>query len=358
MKITNIPEEKLEIIRLAISENCPNIDRQSIVFLSGSFAEGLATPKSDFDVYIISELESSKDIANEIFISSKIGMIEINYVSTDKITKIANKIDACDIDRNELSAYDLILAHRVINGISLVNEEQLGILKKKINPILLAKYISDINFGIAAKCLSDAIGNLQILDYDSAIFNATRGVHHTLDHLLATYGNTSTLFKWRSRYARNILGEESEIYVTYKYLTSCVPTESTYAKKIYVENAFRFFQSVSDFSLAKEKFPFIKVQLLGTRLWGSDYTAPLKSPLRKTPCSYIQRKNGKYFLVNLVPLFEVSIEVVAIWLIIDNERTLEEITSLLLMPDFSCLELSEQKIASYIKKLKSLHVVF
>ncbi len=307
-------------VAAAVHSRIPPTEKIAFSYLSGSVTEGLATPKSDYDAYVVMREPVEE---TEIQVATEIGMVEITLLSLQTFIAISSKLSMGYSNREGvLTLYELHLAHRLVTGVALHNQAEFSKLQTKINSRELSSYLAQFSAAFAEKCYSDAFGNLLANDEDSAIFNADRTVHLALDLLLAHKGNTSSLVKWRSRYAKAILSEAHPVFIRYMDLISAMPSHNRRRKREYIAHVGRFWQSVLDYVHAQKYFPNAHVEFTEARVYGRDELVEHRpGVLKKAPWARVIDKDHKLYIVGHTPLFEISRDFLLIWLLIDNEST-------------------------------------
>lgn len=350
--LNELSNETLENVRSIVNENTKNLHVKYFSFLSGSAAEGLATRKSDFDVYVVFIEDSIKE-STEIFVPSPFGKIEITFLNYIDILAIFEKLKIrFEAKESQVNSYDIHIAHRIATGIPLENAEEFSSLRQSLNIGNLSRYLADYALSYAEKSFSDSIGNLDAHDEDTAVFNATCAVNYAMDHLLAENGNTSSLVKWRIRHAKRILGNSNPVFLRYVELTTGNSGGSDRQKRAFVESAARFLQAISDQTLASRFFPTMSFSLGESRLWGQDVMSKRTPSITKRACTRVVVTKGKLFLLDYDPMFEISQDVLAVWLAIDNLRTQSEIIEFLTANSPTELDLSAELICSHLEQFR------
>ena len=91
MKSIQLSQEAVDTIRTAVHDKFPADSKVGFSYLSGSFTEGLATPKSDFDAYVVLNTNDLEE-EGEIFVATPVGMLEISTLTPVTLDKIASKL--------------------------------------------------------------------------------------------------------------------------------------------------------------------------------------------------------------------------------------------------------------------------
>ena len=314
--------------RRALEEAIPTAIPFTCAFLSGSAAEGLATPRSDFDVYTVVDGDSHA-YSEERFFSTPVGFVEITILPMSKIRDVARKIEVAgghmkNITDNDIpTEYELRLAHRICTGIPLARTAGVfnyiqGLIDKRLFAAMLQR-----NACIAAnKYLSDASGNIAVKDFDSAIFNSLNGAVSGLDALLHSKGSTSTIYKWRSRYAKRFLGERHRIWRRYLQLCELPATKNAEAKKRYFADASGFVQDVFDELLSDSRFGPGRVTPGRSR---ARMGKPPAEALYRSPFARIMERESRLYLIVDLPVFEVNDKALAVWLLCTNGARIAQV---------------------------------
>ncbi|MEG0635905.1 MAG: nucleotidyltransferase domain-containing protein [Pseudomonas sp.] len=315
-------------ISTAIVKHCPADLPIRYAFLSGSIVEGLATPKSDFDIYLVSDSETLHK-QQELFVATSLGLLEITLVDLKTLSGITENVQQGFHAHPDLSIYQLILAHRFSSGVPLLNDTVFLAAQQAFTGKHLANYLLHSSQKFSQKCFADAIGNLLAEDEDSAMFNADRAVHAALDTLLALNGSTSPLIKWRTRYAKRFLGETNPVLHRYMELAASLHAGNKAGKVQYISQAGRFIQALIDHATAHALDVGHLAPLQESRVYGPEEFTEKRDRACKSPFARLVEFKGAYVLCATSPLFELSQESLLVWLAIDNDKTQEEIVEAL-----------------------------
>uniref|UniRef100_UPI0036D816E4 hypothetical protein n=1 Tax=Photorhabdus sp. RM322S TaxID=3342825 RepID=UPI0036D816E4 len=294
-------------------------------YLSGSVIEGFATPKSDYDVYVILEGELEKE-CEEIFIPSDIGMLEVTIISLKEIKEIMRIIN------NGSSNYDwykLHLSHRILTGESIIKSNNFNTLKGGINKTKLCEILKTKAKNFGEKCFSDGIGNILNNDLISAAFNFERTVNSAMDYILASNENTSTLIKWRYQNAMKVFGKDHPITSIYLMVCSKFNVTNDISTIDYINSVAKMWQLTLDYCQGKDIFSynvsFTKKRIANT----SDISLSDENnkPIIKNLWYRVLCKDGKLILFAKKALCEINLDAYKVWLVIDNEKTEFEVVS-------------------------------
>lgn len=324
-------------------------------FLSGSTVEGFAVQSSDFDVYVVRR-STLGDSSSEIKVAFSLGTVEIVVVPRDTFDVIEAELSRKYAFFDGLDGYQLLLSHRLSTGVPILGDVNFFALKSRISPVSLSMYASDRYCLLADQHFRSTLGNIGAGDYESAVFNCVRTMKASLDHLLASHGSTSPVTKWRTRYAQRYLGEANLGFVRFLELCSSIPAGQR-SRRDYAASVGRYLQAVLDHGLAIRFFKDEGQgfhQLSVERVYGMDSLSPNRSAICKSACARVLHKEGRLYLIAGSPLFEVSLDVLKVWLAIDNSRSLLEIQAVLKACKF---DVPSQRVGAIIERLKMVEVV-
>lgn len=297
-----------------LNENYLNRQRPLFTFLSGSIAEGLSTPKSDYDVYAVyDECEEA-----EVLLTDFERPIEVTSIKLSKLISIFEFVHTGK-DLANISPYELLLCHRVHSGISLTGQSAFQALKNLLDAQTFRERLSELCFLYAERSLKVCAGNLLVDDHDSALLNAQHAVRQTFNRLLAVFGATSLLEKWQLAYAEKYLGRQHPAYKEFIQLMSVVPYENEVKSNVYIERAFRFQQVVGDYVQFEDKW--------GDFDWDARFmrkSAKTSSMiLCKSALSRVIEMEGKFYMVvSSTPLLEIPTTAANLWAMIDNQSSI------------------------------------
>lgn len=336
----------ISALKAFLDKNYFNNQQPLFTFLSGSIAEGLSTPKSDYDIYAVyDECEEA-----EILLTDFERPIEVTSIKLSKLVGIFEFVHAGK-DLANISPYELLLCHRVHSGIGLTGQAAFQTLKNLLDAQTFAQRLSELCFLYAERSLKVCAGNLLVNDHASALLNAHHAVRQTFNRLLAVFGATSLLEKWQLAYAEKYLGLQHPAYKEFIQLMSVVPYENEITGNIYIERAFRFQQVVGDYVR-------FEADELGDFDWNARFLHKSNDTenmiLRKSALSRVIEIQGKFYLVvSSTPLLELPATAANLWALIDNTSS---ITTLQKKAE-DVLKLAPQTFSEYLKAFSSVDVL-
>lgn len=287
-------------------------------FLSGSVAEGLSTPSSDYDVYAVyNECEEA-----EVLISDFERPIEITSIKLSKLVGILEFISAGEGLAN-ISPYELLLCHRVHSGIGLTGQLSFHKLKSLLDPRTFTTRLSELCFMYAERSLKVCAGNLMVNDHASALLNANHAIRQTFNRLLVICGATSLLEKWQLAYAKKYLGQQHPAYEEFIRLMSSIPYGNEIESHCYLKRAFRFQQVVGDYVR-------FQAESFGEFDWDARLLRKVnntnKMVLCKSAFSRVIGVQGKFYMVfSSAPILELPAAAANLWLLIDNTSSMVDL---------------------------------
>jgi len=166
------------------------------ISLSGSYAAGLATEKSDVDLVILIHQKSKHE--------NKIGNFLVDQID-DKILEslvvdrkfISNLIsDSTSQNYSSLNPNDIKLMEWVFSAVPLTGN---GVWMDALSEFDRSNYrqkLSKYHQGIAISHFDDFVGEIFAEDYISAIFRLRGFMYHLTEALLSLYGDTNGRQKW------------------------------------------------------------------------------------------------------------------------------------------------------------------
>ncbi|MDX7931145.1 hypothetical protein SJZ69_15500 [Acinetobacter baumannii] len=323
-----INKEILDSLLVAVQDESLNKFEIYCSFLSGSKTEGLATPKSDYDIYIVVNILPEGINHNELFLPYKDGLIEVTLLRKSYILDGFKRL----IDNNadlisQISLYEALLYHRILIGIPIVNKINYCSLKEKVPINELKFFLSHYSFNFSRKCFNDCIGNIEANDLDTAIYNADRAVHSAIDVLIVNHGSTSNSVKWRSRYIKKFLGLDHPMFIRYKELTSSLPLMVSSPEKLrYIERVGYFIHVVNEFYCMKQVFKNINYEFSEERIWGvSPINLNMNKRIVKKGLIKVDYNKNKIIISDFYKYYTLSKEAFAVWYSINNENSKNDI---------------------------------
>jgi predicted nucleotidyltransferase len=181
------------------------------VYLSGSFASGMAHASSDFDIFVVTAQPFSPDDQTGVGHVSvephsypivirdlPEGRCDIEYwldVQVDELLDLFaddNSTLGFGIDDIDF-LYRLSIA-RPLSGGDWLARRQEALARSEFAPMVAQR-----SFGTADSLFEDALGMLQVGDSYSAVLAAHEGFGRAIDGLLASLGQFSPRRKWRAQ---------------------------------------------------------------------------------------------------------------------------------------------------------------
>lgn len=179
-----LSETELAAIKERLDAFLKNDEQKPLyTFLSGSVAEGLATPSSDYDVYAIYETCSE----GETLLTGGSRPIEVTRISLSKIEHIVEMLlDGKDLP--SMTSYELLLCHRLYCGIGLTNAHSFDQLKKVLDIDIFRKRLGDFCQLNAERSMRVSSGFVDAGDFDSAVLAARTASKHSFNQFLVFCG--------------------------------------------------------------------------------------------------------------------------------------------------------------------------
>jgi hypothetical protein len=186
-----------------------NLEDPYTVFVGGSIVEGYGNAESDIDAYVIYAREiPAQEITEFKFEGRTVGFdyvsdrrVDLESWSLSYINTIAEKIRSCSADLWK-SAFiptenEITFAHRILNGIPLVNTEnflelQARFESSQVSKLLAARYLAAYN-----DVAEDASGAITSRQYGPMLLLSRDAVRLALDAYIASMGETNAKAKWR-----------------------------------------------------------------------------------------------------------------------------------------------------------------
>lgn len=189
----------------------PLPEKPLCVYLSGSFASGMAHAASDFDIFVVTEQPflpedqtgvghvSTEPHSYPIVISDlPEGRCDIEYwlaLQVDGLLALfasGNSTLGFSIDDVDF-LYRLSIA-QPLSGASWLADRQEALARSEF-----ASMVGQRSFGTADSLFEDALGMLQVGDTLSAVLAAHEGFGRAIDGLLASHQQFSPRRKWRAQ---------------------------------------------------------------------------------------------------------------------------------------------------------------
>lgn len=201
-----------------------SIENDDIVYLGGSLIEGeynelskgMGNLKSDLDLFIIKNNESYKSINFEYdFKVKKIDFkinnginLDIEYFDRNSIDKLIINLENVSFNRNERisnmidipEGFDFFTINdfltRLYYGKCIYNESGFNTLKNRISFANFKRLYSDYVFNAMENVIDDASGNIDILQYQTALYCTRDAFINFLKFLILDEGEFVDRDKW------------------------------------------------------------------------------------------------------------------------------------------------------------------
>lgn len=312
--------EELEVISGVINRFFSNKKKPLFSFLSGSIAEGIGTPNSDYDVYAVFD---TCDEAEVLVVEESDRPIEITSIPLSKLENVLSYIQS-GIDLANATNYQLLLCHRVYSGIALTQPSKFYALQEKFNVNIFRARLVELCFLNTERSLKVCNGFLLIGDKCSASLSANNAIRHSFNMLLAMKGATSILEKWQMRYAAKFLGEGHLALSYYLELISHIPCHLSQQIDFYIQRVKNFHQLVCDYRMIEGRMADAEF-FVEPRISLAEYSsAPMV--VSKTKLSRVVSSESKFYLViDATPVLELPKSAAFLWALIDRNATITEL---------------------------------
>ncbi len=189
----------------------PLPDELLCLYLSGSFASGMAHANSDFDVFVITEGPFAPDDPTGMGHASiepasypivirqlPAGRCDIEYWQQSQVRALLAKF-APGNSTLGFTIEDIDFLYRLsiampLSGTGWLQEHQALLATSQFGSMVAQR-----SFGTADSLFEDALGMLAVGDHESAVLAAHEGFGRAVDGLLASLGEFSPRRKWRAR---------------------------------------------------------------------------------------------------------------------------------------------------------------
>jgi hypothetical protein len=189
----------------------PLPDAPSCVYLSGSFASGMAHASSDFDVFVITAEpfmpenptgmgHASVEPASYPIVIRQLpaGRCDIEYWQQSQVSALLAKFAPGNATLG-FTVEDVDFLYRLAIALPLSDDGWLQEHKAVLAASEFASMVAQRSFGTADSLFEDALGMLAVGDCESAVLAAHEGFGRAVDGLLASLGEFSPRRKWRAR---------------------------------------------------------------------------------------------------------------------------------------------------------------
>jgi hypothetical protein len=183
-----------------------NLRPGDILFLCGSLIEGLGNEQSDIDLYLIT---SRTDIVfnslHDVILMLGPCLVEVRVKQRSLLEALIERaVRWTKQPRDPRSAFDFSeeerkLLHRLRHGRVLYGGGDFEALERRLALADLARHRLDWARHLAGNLQIDLAGLRGAGDARSMLFVAQEVLAHTIDGLLAGYGFTNPIWKWRVR---------------------------------------------------------------------------------------------------------------------------------------------------------------
>ena len=237
-RVSTIAELPRDLVSAADSV-VAGYDEVLCAFISGSHVEGMATPTSDLDLYVVSPHQiRGRDEANVSMLNGE-AIIDVRSenglrVDTEIWTMAAVRAAARDIaecDPADLTAVlcldsaRLELAHRLHTALPLRNAALVRSLKDLVDHAQLRSLLATRALYEWDSLEEDTRGSLAVGDLATAQLVSRMALGSAIDAFLAARGNSNPRAKWR--FARLALCQEKDVAQRYLELESRTGTSAT-----------------------------------------------------------------------------------------------------------------------------------
>ncbi|MCR8719299.1 nucleotidyltransferase domain-containing protein [Pseudomonas syringae] len=315
-----LSEAELAAIKERLDAFLNNDEQKPLyTFLSGSVAEGLATPSSDYDVYAVYETCSE----GETLVTGGPRPIEVTRISLAKIEHIVEMLlDGEDLPN--MTNYELLLCHRLYCGIGLTNAHSFDQLKKMLDIDIFRKRLGDFCQLNAERSLRVSSGFVDAGDFDSAVLAARTAAKHSFNQFLVFCGATSLLDKWQLRYAQLFIGETHLALERFADVFAGDFSGSVCQKKVYLHRCYRFLQVMSDHSVMSNRMPEEEFWTVSRFL--PSHPSGRNRLLEKPAGVRVVSHADTFFLLRVnTPIMELPVPAVLIWALIDNDSCVNDV---------------------------------
>jgi hypothetical protein len=188
-------------------------------YISGSILDGFGTPRSDLDVFLLTDGEpatSAMPAQSDAPLATYQAngyLIELDYAEDiptdteiwpiDVVVKLPEEFAAIDLEdwsaAGAVSEGKLNLAHRLRIGLPVVGHDRFYVLRDQFDWHRLARIIRNRFLASYNNLADDAVGVIEIEDAMSAVLASRLALGAAVDALTAAKGHTNPKEKWRWR---------------------------------------------------------------------------------------------------------------------------------------------------------------
>ncbi|CAN5627745.1 hypothetical protein BH10PSE14_BH10PSE14_22280 [soil metagenome] len=175
-----------------------------VLLAAGSLAEGLGTVKSDLDLFLITDRVAADGARDEVVLSVGRCVIDVRILPRPRVTALIARLRKWALggwdpsDASPFSHDERVLLHRLAHGLPwTVPADRTPDFRPPIGELSLLKLHVARH---AAKTIQvDLEGYRQADEHQTMALAAQKLLGHAVDGLLAGWGYTNPISKWRSR---------------------------------------------------------------------------------------------------------------------------------------------------------------
>lgn len=180
------------------------VEAGDVLLAAGSLAEGLGSAKSDLDLFLITDRAAAQGTRDEVVLSVGRSVVDVRILPRPRTEGLVARLRdwaraGWDPSDAVPFSHDVrVLLHRIAHGLSWVAPAGTATgFRPPIGELSLLKLHVARH---AAKTIQvDLEGYRQCGDYQTMAFAAQKLLGHAVDGLLAGWGRTNPISKWRSR---------------------------------------------------------------------------------------------------------------------------------------------------------------
>ncbi len=189
-----------------------------ILYAAGSVVEGLATPTSDLDFFLVTPRTLRYTSLQDIALSVDGSPVDVRVLAPADARALVHRFsewDAAAAPPREAHAFspdDRMALHRMMTGVPLYGHEGFERLRGPVSTRALARHKLDWARHLFSCFQLDLHGFLLVSDTDSIAEVARIVLGHVTDALLAGHLSTNPNPKWRARLLQSVPGDwEAEL---------------------------------------------------------------------------------------------------------------------------------------------------